>query len=183
MGQTAQALETLKRGYAIDSSNSEIKRLLGEMRKETSQASAGAAKSIPPSVSKELQELEPQYKNVHRELDQIGMKLQAFARDRKRNELTRQDIVDLPENTTMYRSIGMYALSTLLKLSNCSLNIYDLLGKMFLQMTQNQTQTHLREQDKSIQDQVAELESRKTYLERQKTSLEQNINELLAQCQ
>lgn len=53
---------------------------------------------------------------------------------------------------------------------------------MFLQMTQTGTQEHLKGQEKSIDNQAAELQARKTYLERQKASIEENISELLAQC-
>lgn len=106
LGKTSEAVATLKKGQAVDSGNSEINRLLREMRKDVQASQPQQPRSLPPGVSKELEELQPQYKSVHRELEQIAAKLQGLARDRKRSELTRRDVADLPESTTMYRSVG-----------------------------------------------------------------------------
>ena len=86
LGKMKEAMESLERGAKIDAGNAEINRLLREMKKETGNASQGnrQPKALPPAVSKELEELQPQFRNVTRELDQIAMKLQAFGRDRKR---------------------------------------------------------------------------------------------------
>lgn len=167
LGKKEDALASLAKGAQLDSGNAEINRLTQEMRKEAKSAEASSSSSalrqprdLPPAVSKELEELQPQMRNISRELGHIGMRLQRLTRDRKRCELTRRDISGLPQDSNMYQSVG----------------------KMFLHMTFDETKSHLSEQESTINNQVATLESRKTYLERQQLSLEQNIRELLSQC-
>lgn len=163
LGQMTEAMESLKQGAKIDAGNGEINRVMRDMKKEA--AGSGSMNQRPPmvlspAVSKELEELQPQFRSVSRELEQISMKLQGCARDRKRFQLTRRDIATVPQDTTMYRSVG----------------------KMFLRMSYDNIEGHLKDEENTIDSQVASLESRKAYLERQKSSLEQNISELLSQC-
>ncbi|KDO31290.1 hypothetical protein SPRG_03906 [Saprolegnia parasitica CBS 223.65] len=115
---------------------------------------------LPASVQKELQELQPQFQTLHRELETIEAKLGAFSREKKRIQLTKEELSALPSGTHTYASIG----------------------KMFLEMTTEENVARLTTNAAKMDDQVAALEARKQYLERQKTSLETNIAELLAQC-
>ncbi|OQS07804.1 hypothetical protein THRCLA_00201 [Thraustotheca clavata] len=119
-----------------------------------------AAGALPASVQKELQELQPQFQSLHRELETIEAKLGAYSREKKRIQLTKDELGALPKGTHTYAA----------------------LGKMFLEMSPEENITRLSTNTKKMDDQVAALEARKQYLERQKTSLEANISELLAQC-
>ncbi|CAK4218767.1 unnamed protein product [Aphanomyces euteiches] len=115
---------------------------------------------LPQSVQKELQELQPQFQSLHRELETIESKLGTFSREKKRIQLTKEELAALPSDTRTYSSIG----------------------KMFLEMTPEENTARLDGNSRSMDDQIAALEARKQYLERQKVSLESNISELLAQC-
>ncbi|OQR88029.1 hypothetical protein ACHHYP_07687 [Achlya hypogyna] len=116
--------------------------------------------ALPASVQKELQELQPQFQTLHRELETIEAKLGAFSREKKRIHLTKEELGALPQGTHTYAAIG----------------------KMFLEMTPEENVARLNANSAKMDDQVSALEARKQYLERQKASLETNISELLAQC-
>lgn len=159
--RSGEAMKTLEAGRAIDPSHGEINRLYREMKKENSAALGNhGQQALPPAVAKELGELQPQYQNAHRELEQISYQIQALQRDRKRSELTNKDVGEMPEDTVMYQSVG----------------------KMFIQNTKEVMCSKLEQDVASMDTKVAALESRKVYLERQKDSLEANITELLSQC-
>ncbi|ETV87628.1 hypothetical protein H257_01134 [Aphanomyces astaci] len=119
-----------------------------------------SAAPLPSSVQKELQELQPQFQSLHRELETIDSKLGAYGREKKRIQLTKEELGELPTGTRTYASIG----------------------KMFLEMTPEENVARLDGNAGKVDDQLAALEARKQYLERQKSSLEANISELLAQC-
>ncbi|GAB9466606.1 Heat shock protein sti1 [Globisporangium polare] len=169
LGRNAEAIATLRaaQANAADAGkNPGIKKLLRDLNQEASPASAQAGtvtgpggRALPPHVAKELQELQPQFMNIQREVEQIDAKLANFARQKKRVALVEKEIEELPEGTTTYQSVG----------------------KMFLQTTKTENFASMKDEARKVDDQVSSLEARKNYLNRQKTSLEENITELLAQ--
>ncbi|KAF1321230.1 Heat shock protein sti1, partial [Globisporangium splendens] len=168
LGRNADAIATLQaaQANAADAGkNPGIKKLLRDLNQESGASSGAPAvagpggHALPPAVAKELQELQPQFMTIQREVDQIDAKLAAFARQKKRVALVEKELAELPESTTTYQSVG----------------------KMFLQTTKDENFASMKSEARKVDDQVSSLEARKNYLNRQKTSLEENITELLAQ--
>ncbi|KAF1336779.1 Heat shock protein sti1, partial [Globisporangium splendens] len=168
LGRNADAIATLQaaQANAADAGkNPGIKKLLRDLNQESGASSGAPAvagpggRALPPAVAKELQELQPQFMTIQREVDQIDAKLAAFARQKKRVALVEKELAELPESTTTYQSVG----------------------KMFLQTTKDENFASMKSEARKVDDQVSSLEARKNYLNRQKTSLEENITELLAQ--
>ncbi|EGZ19854.1 hypothetical protein PHYSODRAFT_328029 [Phytophthora sojae] len=167
LGRKKEAIETLKTALttATDPEKAPgIKKLLRQLNQELAAKSAapaqGGGRQVPAHIAKELQELQPQFQKIQRELEQIEAKLAAYARQKKRLALVEREVADLPEGTKTYRSIG----------------------KMFLQTTSDENTASMKGEDKRVDEQVSSLEARKNYLNRQKQSVQDNITELLAQC-
>ncbi|TMW64016.1 hypothetical protein Poli38472_014133 [Pythium oligandrum] len=164
LGKNAEAMATLRaaQSSAADAEKVPgIKKLMRDLNQESGAGvSASGNRMVPPAIAKELQELQPQFLNIQRELEQIEAKLGAQTRQKKRLALVEKEMTELPEGTVTYQSIG----------------------KMFLQTSVNENASGLKAESTKIDDQISSLEARKNYLARQKTSLEENITELLAQC-
>lgn len=162
LGKNAEAIATLRAAQSTLADAEKvpgIKKLLRDLNQESAGPATGG-RSIPPAIAKELQELQPQFLSIQRELEQIGSKLTTFGRQKKRATLVENEIKELPQGTNTFQSIG----------------------KMFLQTTSEENAAILKAETTKIDDQIASLEARKNYLSRQKTSIEENITELLAQC-
>lgn len=165
LGRKTEAIATLKKAQSEATDPEKvpgIKKLLRQLNQETAPkpANAQGGRQVPAHIAKELQELQPQFLKIKREVDQIEAKLAAFARQKKRLALVEREVADLPQGTRTFRSIG----------------------KMFLQTDADENASSMKNEDKKVDEQVSSLEARKNYLNRQKTSLEENITELLAQC-
>ncbi|TYZ67536.1 hypothetical protein PybrP1_007764 [[Pythium] brassicae (nom. inval.)] len=172
LGRHADAIATLRaaQANAADAAkNPGIKKLLRDLNAEagggassssSSVATAGGAtRTVPAHVARELQELQPQFMSIQREVEQIDAKLAGFARQKKRVALVEKELEELPEATPTFQSVG----------------------KMFLRTAKSDNFAAMKAEARKVDDQVASLEARKNYLNRQKTSLEENITELLAQ--
>ncbi|ETL45644.1 hypothetical protein F441_04433 [Phytophthora nicotianae CJ01A1] len=167
LGRKKEAIETLKTAQTTATDTDKvpgIKKLLRQLNQEVAPKSAastqGGGRQVPMHVAKELQELQPQFQKIQRELEQIEAKLAAYSRQKKRLALVEREVADLPEGTKTYRSIG----------------------KMFLQTDSEENAATLKNDEKHVDEQVSSLEARKNYLNRQKQSVQDNITELLAQC-
>ncbi|OWZ01438.1 hypothetical protein PHMEG_00027171 [Phytophthora megakarya] len=164
LGRKQQAIETLKTAQSTATDPEKvpgIKKLLRQLNQELAPKSAPTGgRQVPMHIAKELQELQPQFQKIQRELEQIEAKLAAYTRQKKRLALVEREVADLPEGTRTFRSIG----------------------KMFLQTDREDNAASMKQEEKNVDDQVASLEARKNYLNRQKQSVQDNITELLAQC-
>ncbi|RLN62814.1 hypothetical protein BBP00_00004513 [Phytophthora kernoviae] len=167
LGRKTEAIATLKKAQSEAQDPEKvpgIKKLLRQLNQEMAPKPTGAGaqggRQVPTHIAKELQELQPQFAKIKREIEQIESKLAAYARQKKRLALVEREVADLPEGTTTYRSIG----------------------KMFLQTDREENAASMEKEGKGVDEQVSSLEARKNYLNRQKLSLEENITELLAQC-
>ncbi|KAF1773694.1 Tetratricopeptide repeat [Phytophthora cactorum] len=167
LGRKKEAVETLKTAQATAMDPDKvpgIKKLLRQLNQELAPKSAasnhGGGRQVPMHIAKELQELQPQFQKIQRELEQIEAKLAAYTRQKKRLALVEREVADLPEGTKTYRSIG----------------------KMFLQTDREENAAAIQSDEKHVDEQVSSLEARKNYLNRQKQSVQDNITELLAQC-
>ncbi|POM58267.1 Heat shock protein sti1 [Phytophthora palmivora] len=165
LGRKKEAIETLKTAQTTATDPEKvpgIKKLLRQLNQEVAPKNGPAqgGRQVPMHIAKELQELQPQFQKIQRELEQIEAKLAAYSRQKKRLALVEREVADLPEGTNTFRSIG----------------------KMFLQTDREENAATMKREEKSVEDQVSSLEARKNYLNRQKQSVQDNITELLAQC-
>ncbi|KAE8894342.1 hypothetical protein PF005_g6321 [Phytophthora fragariae] len=166
LGRKKEAIETLKTAQTTATDPQKVPgiiKLLRQLNQEVAPKSAGptqGGRQVPTHIAKELQELQPQFQKIQRELEQIEAKLAAYARQQKRLALVEREVADLPEGTKTFRSIG----------------------KMFLQTTSDENAASMQDDEKHVNEQVSSLEARKNYLNRQKQSVQDNITELLAQC-
>ncbi|KAL3665446.1 hypothetical protein V7S43_009481 [Phytophthora oleae] len=167
LGHKKEAIETLKTAQSTANEPEKvpgIKKLLRQLNQELAPKSSATpsqgGRQVPMHIAKELQELQPQFQKIQRELEQIEAKLQAYSRQKKRLALVEREVADLPEGTNTYRSIG----------------------KMFLQTDREENAGAMKSEEKHVDEQVSSLEARKNYLNRQKQSVQDNITELLAQC-
>jgi chaperonin cofactor prefoldin len=164
LGRKKEAVETLETAMSTATDPEKvpgIKKLLRQLKNELAPKPAqGGGRQVPAHIAKELQELQPQFQKIQREMEQIDGKLAAYARQKKRLALVEHEVNELPEGTNTYRSIG----------------------KMFLQTSSDENVATMKSDAKRVDDQVASLDARKNYLNRQKQSVQDNITELLAQC-
>lgn len=147
LGRNAEAIATLRaaQANAADAGrNPGIKKLLRDLNQEASPAPAAGTitgpggRALPPHVAKELQELQPQFMNIQREVEQIDAKLANFARQKKRVALVEKEIDELPEGTTTFQSVG----------------------KMFLHTTKSENFASMKDEARKVDDQVSSLEVR-----------------------
>ena len=167
LGRKTEAIATLNaalRTAADPEKVPGIKKLLRQLTQEvvpqTAVSTQRGGRQVPVHIAKELQELQPQHQKIQRELDQIHAKLAACLRQKKRLALVEHEVVELPEQTHTYRSIG----------------------KMFLQTNREENVTSMKREEKRVDEQISSLEARQKYLNRQKQTVQDNITELLAQC-
>ncbi|TDH71348.1 hypothetical protein CCR75_003515 [Bremia lactucae] len=166
LGRHTEAIETLEMAQKTATDPDKIpgiKKLLRQLNQEVSKSTTLTQKGglqVPGHIAKELQELQPQFQTLQREIEQIDAKLAVYSRQKKRLALVEREIVELPKETKTYRSIG----------------------KMFLQTTCKENVAAIKNEDSFVNDQVSSLGARKNYLTRQKQSVQNNITELLAQC-
>lgn len=138
LGKNAEAIATLKAAQSAAPDADKvpaIKKLLRDLNQEAGKAAAPVAaggRQLPPSVAKELQELQPQFLSIQREVEQvrqsirlcvgvyvmvclkclqygqIDSKLGAYGRQKKRVALVEKELNELPEGTKTYQSIGLF---------------------------------------------------------------------------
>lgn len=80
-GKNAEAVATLRAAQSSVADADKvpgIKKLMRDLNQQAAPATGG--RSMPPAIAKELQELQPQFMNIQRELEQIESKLTALAR-------------------------------------------------------------------------------------------------------
>lgn len=149
LGRNADAVATLRAAQANaadGSKNPAIKKLLRDLTQDAPGSSASGAgtvagpggRALPAHVAKELQELQPQFMAMQREVEQIDAKLATYARQKKRVALVEAELAELPEHTTTYQSIG----------------------KMFLQTSATENSARMKDEARKVDDQVASLEVR-----------------------
>lgn len=76
LGKTAEAIATLKAAQSNTADAAKvpaIKKLLRDLNQESSgsQAASQGGRQLPPAIAKELQELQPQFLNIQREVEQV----------------------------------------------------------------------------------------------------------------
>mmetsp|Transcript_14670 Transcript_14670/g.19043 ORF Transcript_14670/g.19043 Transcript_14670/m.19043 type:complete len:103 (+) Transcript_14670:665-973(+) len=89
---------------------------------------------------------------------EVKAKLEAVAREMRRNDLTRDEITALPEETPLYRAVG----------------------KMFMRSERPAVSTFLNDQLAAEEKKKQDLLARQTYLQRRLQSQEANLKDLMA---
>lgn len=107
LGKNEEAIATLKAAQSATSDADKIPGMKKLMRDLSQTSSNSRARGMPPAIAKELQELQPQFLAMQRELEQIEAKISANLRQKKRLDLIEKELEELPESTVTYQSIGM----------------------------------------------------------------------------
>ncbi|KAL7574560.1 hypothetical protein ACA910_015910 [Epithemia clementina (nom. ined.)] len=177
------ALATIRQGLAVDNDNTQLvkqQRMVQQLKrsheatvkkrqeqasKTTTTTTALSSTTSMPSGSEqfssnsELQEIMTQYTQTKREFETEKINLSKLEREEKITDLTRQELVPLPEEQRCYRSVG----------------------KMFLLSTKEQVIRRLDTTIQESQKKQDELQQKIAYLERKMQSQQQNMVELQTQ--
>ena len=170
------ALSTIRQGLAVDADNAQLmkqQRMVQQLKrshdatlkKRTEQGSKSSSSApfvsggVDGSMNSEMQELLVQFTQTKRDLEMENVNLNKMEREEKIADLTRQELLPLPDDQKCYRSIG----------------------KMFLLSKKEHVVERL---DTTIQDSKTkreELQQKIGYLERKMQSQQQNMVELQKQ--
>lgn len=165
LGRFEDAELTLETAMKIEPDNELIVRHLKTIRsKKVAAASAltmkeakrKAPKKLNESQIKEMQELQEEASSYSRDLRGVTNRLVSLGRDSRSNQVTESQIVSLPADVPLYRSVG----------------------KAFVLSSQANIQEHLDNERGTITKNQRDLQDRKEYLERRLQSTTQNMRDL-----
>jgi prefoldin subunit 1 len=149
----------------VDPDNKQLEKLMRQAK--TRKASERAAKNkkisapmtIPAdsNVSKELMDLQVQYRKTAKDYQIVQASIGACEKTLKVNQITIGELNEIPleEERKMYRGVG----------------------KMFMMENKDQIFEHLKDEIKDNEKKISDYEQKKEYLERRITSQRQNIME------
>lgn len=164
------ATTTCKQGMNVDPGNKQLEKILrqAKARKATEKAAknqkSAAPMSIPggaaggdSSISKELMDLQVQYRKTAKDYQICQASIGACDKTMKVNQITIAELQDIPieEERKMYRGVG----------------------KMFMMDSKVQIFEHLNDEIKDNEKKILDLGQKKEYLEKRMTSQRQNILE------
>ncbi|KAK1739672.1 chaperonin CPN20 [Skeletonema marinoi] len=167
------ALATVKQGMAVDSNNSQLQKQMRQIKAKrdnqrrvqnatktaTSAATDNAPiRSLDPSVIKEVQDLQAQYRTTAKEFRDVQGKIRRAQLAKRTSELTKNQLEELPD--------GSYS------------KLYRPVGKMFMLASESEITTHLDETIEKEGKNETSLSSKMEYLEKMMKSQQQNIQEL-----
>mmetsp|Transcript_25142 Transcript_25142/g.39484 ORF Transcript_25142/g.39484 Transcript_25142/m.39484 type:complete len:267 (-) Transcript_25142:3-803(-) len=171
--QFDSALATVKQGMAVDSNNPQMQKQMRQIKAKrdnqrrvenaTKTATSAAAENAPirsldPSVIKEVQDLQAQYRTTAKEFRDVQGKIRRAQLAKRTSELTKTQLGDLPD--------GSYS------------KLYRPIGKMFMLASESDITTHLDETIAKEGKNETSLSSKMEYLEKMMKSQQQNIQEL-----
>lgn len=172
---SAQA--TIKQGLALDANNSQLLKVLRNIKQAKKAASNKAAAALSNgtksnglsngatpftngkldlATSRELYDLQVQHAQTTKELNTVQANLTKAQREYKMQQLTHTQLKDQPEEKSYYRSIG----------------------KIFFKSTRDQVLDHLQQNMEERQKKEGDLKQKMDYLERRIKSQQQNMQEL-----
>ena len=166
------ALATVKQGLAVESNNPQLQKQMRQIKAKrdnqrrvenatktaTSAAAAAPVHSLDPSVIKEVQDLQAQYRATAKEFRDVQGKIRSAQHAKRSSELTKTQVEELPE--------GSYS------------KLYRPVGKMFMLASEPDIMTHLDETIEKEGKNESSLSSKLEYLEKMMKSQQQNIQEL-----
>jgi chaperonin cofactor prefoldin len=159
------ALATARQGLAIEANNPQLLKQIRATQQAQKVAAAKLASAqatrspttLDPAIAQELQDLRIQYTQSNRELQNIQANLSKTQREIRAGEITKSEILQVPDDAKCYRSIG----------------------KMFVMSSKNGVIDYIDGQTTSGKTKEGEMTQKLDYLERRIKSQKQNIDELL----
>lgn len=128
-----------------------------EKTSEASRVTLGG-RQMDEATTQELQELQAQYQQIHRDLQVTLSDLQKSEKEQKIAEITKGDIADLAGEARCYRSVG----------------------KMFLLSSKDNVDAGLKEKIETSKVSQVKLKEKVAFLEKRLKTQEQSIKELTA---
>lgn len=178
------AQATIKQGLAIDANNAPLLKLMGTIKKAKKAAATtaavaagggggggssstaaggnntlGGAGKLDQATSRELYDLEVQYKQSIREFQSVQVDLNKYNREQQMADATLTELEASPAVGAYYRSVG----------------------KTFLKSTRGNVLDHLKNNKDESAKKENDLTQKLKYLERRMTSQKQNMRELVSQ--
>lgn len=153
------ALATIKQGLALDANNSQLLKVMRNIKQAKRAATTAVTsneKLIDSATSQELRDLQIQHAETAREFNKVQANLTKLQQETKMKEITLDELEKYPSQGAYFRSVG----------------------KVFLKHSREDVVGHLRaameEQGKIQSDLMQKLE----FLERKIQSQRQNVEEL-----
>lgn len=175
------AQSTIKQGLAMDANNAPLLKLMGTVKKAKKAAATaaavaagagggssstagadnvlGGAAKLDQATSRELYDLEVQYKQSIREFQSVQVDLNKCQREQQMADATLSELEASPAVGAYYRSVG----------------------KTFLKSTREGVMDHLKNNKEDSAKKENDLTQKLKYLERRMTSQKQNMRELVSQ--
>lgn len=174
------AQSTIKQGLAADANNAPLLKLMGAVKKARKAAATtaavaagggsggssstgdnilGGAGKLDQATSRELYDLEVQYKQSIREFQSVQVDLNKCQREQQMADATMTELEASPAVGAYYRSVG----------------------KTFLKSTREGVMDHLKSNKEDSAKKENDLTQKLKYLERRMTSQKQNMRELVSQ--
>ncbi|CAJ1965946.1 unnamed protein product [Cylindrotheca closterium] len=175
------AQATIKQGLAVDSNNAPLLKLMGTIKKARKAAATtaavaagvgggsssttaggntlGGAGKLDQATSRELYDLEVQYKQSIREFQSVQVDMNKYQREQQMADATLTELEASPAVGAYYRSVG----------------------KAFLKSTRDNVMDHLKDNKEESAKKENDLTQKLKYLERRMTSQKQNMRELVSQ--
>lgn len=180
--QYDMAQSTIKQGLAVDPNNAPLLKLMGTIKKAkkaaataaavaaggtgagSSSAAAGGnaiggAGKLDQATSRELYDLEVQYKQTIREFKFVQVNLNKYQKEQQMANATLGELEANPAVGAYYRSVG----------------------KAFLKSTRDDVLDHLKRNNEESSKKENDLAQKLKYLERRLMSQKQNMRELVSQ--
>ena len=162
------AAATIRQGLGVEANNPQLlkqQRMVQQLKKsaqatEKRKQALGASGSLvtgDSSSSSELRELQTQYVQMNRELETLRVNVSKAEREFKMAEYTKADLMQLPETSACYRSIG----------------------KMFLKEPRKDVLGYLDKNMEEATKQETAMKQKSEYLKKKIESQRQNIEELM----
>jgi len=115
--------------------------------------------AVDLELKKAFMELQKKMVETQGQMRICDVQIDALGKEKRKIELTQNEIGALPEETKLYQSIG----------------------RMFLFKSKPDIMQVLKTEYKDSESKISELEAKKTYLERSVKSSEENLREMVSQ--
>lgn len=160
--QYDDAINTLNAAMAKEPENDMLTKQLKLVRSKKAAAAAKAKrpqKALDESQRKELNECREQGGKLMRDLRQVSARLGSCQRDMRANQVTSQQIKELTEGVTTYRTVG----------------------KAFFLTPRDEIDSRLTKELETLSKNQTDLADRKVYLERRVESNTQHMKDIMGQ--
>jgi stress-induced-phosphoprotein 1 len=153
-GKLDEAIATIRKGLKKNEGNPELGNLLRKCKALKNPTQKAPRKGGP---SEEAVEAHQKYQKARREVMTLEAQIQSIVRDTKRTKITQEQLGELPDGTSSFRTVG----------------------KMFLSAPPDEIKGFLNEACEKDAAKVEELQKKKAYFERRAASLEADLKDLM----